>query len=141
MSQLTNKNNQDLFKILVAVAWIDGEVQPEERKFLEKIAAQQNLKSPEEVKSLLASHKATSTSQVYELLREYLGSNPSADDYHNLLSAVSTLIYSDNDIATEEASLLTEMQNLDPNNIESPSVFDKLISKIQQLYQAGLSSV
>ena len=141
MSQLTNNNNQDLFKILVAVAWIDGEVQPEERKFLEKIAAQKNLESTVEVQDLLASHQATSTAQVYELLKEYLGSNPSSDDYHDLLSAVSSLIYSDNDIATEEASLLTEMQNLDPTNSENSSVFDKLITKIQQLYQAGLSSV
>ena len=141
MSQLTNNNNQDLFKILVAVAWIDGEVQPEERKFLEKIAAQKNLESTVEVQDLLTSHQATSTAQVYELLKEYLGSNPNSDDYHDLLSAVSSLIYSDNDIATEEASLLTEMQNLDPTNSATPSVFDKLISKIQQLYQAGLSSV
>ncbi|WP_019507266.1 TerB family tellurite resistance protein [Pleurocapsa sp. PCC 7319] len=141
MSQSTNNNNQDLFKILVAVAWIDGEVQPEERKFLEKIAAQKNLESTVEIQDLLNSHQATSTAEVYELLKEYLGSNPSSDDYHDLLSAVSSLIYSDNDIATEEASLLTEMQNLDPTNSENASVFDKLISKIQQLYQAGLSSV
>lgn len=141
MSKLTNSDNQDLFKILVAVAWIDGEVQPEERKFLEKIAAEQNLESTLEIQGLLSSHQATSTTKVYELLREYLGSNPSSDDYHDLLSAVSTLIYSDNDIAIEEASLLTEMQNLDPSNSVNPSVFDKLISKIQKLYQAGLSSV
>ena len=40
MSQLT-KNNQDLLEILIAVAWIDGEIQPEEKKFIEKIAGEQ----------------------------------------------------------------------------------------------------
>ncbi len=141
MSPSTKSNDRDLFKILVAVAWIDGEVQPEERKFLEKIAAEHNLGSTVELQDLLSSHQATSTAQCYELFREYLGSNPSSEDYQNLISAVSTLIYSDDDIATEEASLLTQMQNLDPNNSVNHSAFDKLIAKIQKIYQAGLSSL
>ena len=141
MPQLAHNNNQNLFKILIAVAWIDGEVQPEERKFLEKIAAEQDLELTAELQDLLASHQATSTSQCYELFREYLGPQPNSEDYQNLLSAVSSLIYSDNDIATEEASLLTQMQNLDPSNLGKHSAFDKLITKIQEMYRAGLSSV
>ncbi|MDJ0573078.1 MAG: TerB family tellurite resistance protein [Pleurocapsa sp. MO_192.B19] len=141
MSPSTKSNDRDLFKILIAVAWIDGEVQPEERKFLEKIAAEQNLELTAELQDLLSSHQATSTAHCYELFREYLGSNPSSEDYQNLISAVSTLIYSDDDIATEEASLLTQMQNLDPNNSVNHSAFDKLIAKIQKIYQAGLSSL
>ena len=140
MTQSTTNDNQDLFKILVAVAWIDGEIQAPERKFLEKVAAEQNLESAA-VQDLLTTHQATSTEQCYELLKAYLGSNPNAEDYQKLLSAVSTLIYSDDDIATEEASLLTQMQNLDPNNPANNSTFDKVIGKIQKLYRAGLSAV
>ncbi|MBE9043886.1 TerB family tellurite resistance protein [Pleurocapsales cyanobacterium LEGE 10410] len=138
MAQLT-ENNQDLFEILVAVAWLDGEVQLEEREFLEKIAAQQNLKSAAEVQDLLANHRTTSSAECYQLLEKYLGSNPNLADYQNLLSAVSSLIYSDNDIATEEASLLTQIQNLNPDNLKDHSAFDNLIGKIQKLYRAGLN--
>lgn len=137
MTQLS-ENNRDLFKILVAVAWLDGEIQLEEREFLEKIAAEQNLKSATEVRDILANHRATSSEECYKLLEKYLGSNPNPEDYQNLLSAVSTLIYSDNDIATEEASLLRQIQNLDPARLKSNSAMDKLIGKIQKIYRAGL---
>ena len=141
MSQLTKNSDRDLFEILVAVAWIDGEVQAEERVFLEKIATQHDLELSED---LLSTHQTTSTSQCCELLKQYLGSNPNSQDYENLLSAVSTLIYSDNDIATEEASLLTHIQNLNPNNPDNNShnsTFNKLIKTIQKLYQAGMKQV
>lgn len=127
-----------LLEILVAIAWIDGEIQAEEREFLEQIAREHNLKSPTELQDLLAEHQNSSTERCYQLLEEYVGSNPDPTAYDNLLSAVSKLIYSDDDIATEEAALLTKMQNLDPQNLKSRSTFDKAIAKIQQLYQAGL---
>ena len=141
MSQLTSNADRDLFKILVTVAWIDGEIQAPERAFLEKIAAERNIELSSETEELLNNPQVTSTEQCYQLLREYMGSNPNSEDYHSLLSAVSSLIYSDNDIATEEADLLTQMQNLDPQNSSSNSTFDKLIVKIQKIYQKGLKQV
>ncbi|MCC0176192.1 TerB family tellurite resistance protein [Waterburya agarophytonicola K14] len=138
MSQLAKSNDRDLFKILVAVAWIDGEIQSQEREFLTKIAAEHNLELPED---LLTTRQLASTDRCYDLLREYLGSDPTTEDYENLLSAVSTLIYCDNDIATAEASLLTKMQNLDPRDRGNNSAFNKLIAKIQKLYQKGIDSV
>ncbi len=138
MSQLAQNADRDLFKILVAVAWIDGEIQVEERAFLEKIAAEKNIQLPSQTEALLTHPQVTSTAQCYQLLREYMGTHPNSQDYHHLLSAVSSLIYSDNDIATEEADLLTQIQNLDPQNSNSNSTFDRIIAKIQQIYQKGL---
>jgi len=132
-------NNQDLLKILVTVAWIDGEIQPEEQKFLEQIATEQNLESTTELQALLTQHQDSSLEKCYQLLEQYLGTNPNPADYDNLLTSVSKLIYSDDDIATEEATLLTKIQNLDPNNSKSHSTLDKAIAKIQKLYQKGLS--
>lgn len=129
---------RDLLEILVAIAWIDGEIQAEEREFLEKIAREHNLKSPTELQDLFKKHRNSSAEKCYQLLEKYLGSNPNPTAYENLLSAVSKLIYSDDDIATEEAALLTKIQNLDPQNLKSRSTFDKAIAKIQQLYRAGL---
>ena len=137
MAQLA-ENNRDLLEILVAVAWLDGEIQPEERKFLEKIALQQDIKSETELQNLLDKHQDSSSDRCYQLLEKYLGSNPQPADYDNLLSAVSKLIYSDDDIATEEASLLTKIQNLNPQNLKSSSTFDRVIGKIQKLYQSGM---
>ena len=132
-------NNRDLLQILVSVAWIDGEIQPEEQKFLEQIASEQNLESTTELQALLAQHQDSSLEKCYQLLEQYLGANPKPTDYDHLLSAVSKLIYSDDDIATEEASLLTKIQNLDPNNLKTHSTFDRAIAKIQKLYRQGLN--
>ena len=134
----SRKNDRDLLEILVAIAWIDGEIQPEERKFLEDIAVERNLQSPTELQDLFEKQQNSSAEQCHRLLEKYLGSNPNPADYESLLSAVSKLIYSDSDIATEEAALLTKIQNLDPQNSQSRSAFDKVIAKIQRLYQAGL---
>jgi hypothetical protein len=135
----TSKSDRNLLEILVAVAWIDGEIQPEERKFIEKIAAERSIESVTEVQNLLDNYQNSSLSQCYQLLEQYLGNSPEPQDYDDLLSAVSSLIYSDNDIATEEANLLTQMQNIDPQNYQKRSTFDKVIGKIQKLYRAGLN--
>lgn len=132
----STKSDRNLLEILVAVAWIDGEIQPEEREFIEKIAVQ--IGSAAEVEDLLNNDRGSSPQQCYQLLEQYLGNSPEPDDYNNLLSAVSSLIYSDNDIATEEANLLTTMQNIDPQNYQKRSTLDKVIGKIQKLYKAGL---
>ncbi len=139
MTQVAKSNSQDLLEILVAVAWIDGEIQPEEKRFLETIAKEQNISSATELQTLLANYQGSSLARCYQLLEKYLGTNPDPADYQDLLTAVSKLIYSDNDIATEEATLLTQIQNLNPDNSQNLSTFDKAIKKIQKLYQLGLS--
>ena len=136
MAQST-KSDRNLLEILVAVAWIDGEIQPEERKFIEKIAVEQ-IGSAAEVEDLLNNYRDSSPQQCYQLLEQYLGNSPEPDDYNNLLSAVSSLIYSDNDIATEEANLLTTIQNIDPQNYQKRSTLDRVIGKIQKLYRVGV---
>lgn len=137
MTQLAKKD-RDLLEILVAVAWIDGEIQPEERQFLEDIALAQNIGTTTELENLLAKYENASTEECYRLLENYLGSDRNTADYENLLSAVSKLIYSDSDIATEEANLLTKIQNLDPQQLKNRSTLDKIINKIQKIYRAGL---
>jgi len=136
---MVQSTNNQLLKILVAVAWIDGEIQPQERQFLEQIATEQNLESTTELQALLTQQQDSSLETCYQLLEQYLGANPDPAAYDNLLTAVSKLIYSDDDIAMEEANLLTKIQNLDPSNLKTHSTFDRAISKIQKLYQKGLN--
>lgn len=139
MVRATKENSQDLLEILVAIAWIDGEIQPAEREFLAKIALEQNAASEAELQDLLMRYQDSPSQKCYQLLEQYLGTNPEPADYNNLLTSVSQLVYSDDDIATEEAALLTKIQNLDPHNSETGSTFDKAIGKIQKLYQSALN--
>lgn len=139
MVQSTKNNNQNLLAILVSIAWIDGEIQPAEEKFLAQIATEQNLDSTIKLQDLLAQYQDSSLEKCSQLLEQYLGANPTLADYEHLFGAVSKLIYSDDDIATEEASLLTKMQDLDPSNLKTHSTFDQAILKIQKLYKAGLN--
>ena len=139
MTQLSRDNSQDLLEILVAVAWIDGEIQPEERKFLSQIIVEQNISSASKLQDLIDNYQGSSLVKCYQLLKKYLGDNPNPIDYENLVTAVSKLIYSDDNIATEEALVLTQIQNLNPENLKSDSAFDKTISIIQKLYQVGVS--
>lgn len=141
MSNSTEANDKQLFKILIAAAWIDGEFQPEEQKYLQKIAAEHNFAEDSDIQNLLSNKKPIPSAKCYQLLEDYLGSNPTTEDYQNLLSTISTLVYSDNDITTEEAKLLTQLQELDPKSLNSKSVFNKLLSRIQTLYKKGLASV
>ena len=134
-------NNKQLFQILVAAAWIDGEVQPQEKEYLHKIATEQGFLEEQDIQELLSIKYPIPPAQCYQLLENYLGSNYSVEDYENLLSAISSLVYSDGDIATEEAQLLTQLQELDPNNLSSNSTLDKLLSQIQKLYKRGLASL
>lgn len=139
-STRNNQNNQqNLLAILVSIAWIDGEIQPAEEKFLAQIATEQNLDSTIKLQDLLAQYQNSSLEKCSQLLEQYLGANPTRADYEHLFFAVSKLIYSDDDIATEEASLLTKMQDLDPSNLKTHSTFDQAILKIQKLYQAGMN--
>ena len=138
MVQSVNKGDRDLLEILVSIAWIDGEIQPEEKKLLEKITVENDMASAGELPKLFAQYQNASTDQCYRSIEKYVGSNPDIADYNNLLNAVSQLIYSDNDIATEEAELLTKLQNLDPQHSQQNSTLDRVIGKIQQLYQKAL---
>ena len=138
MVQSIKKSDRDLLKILVSIAWIDGEIQPEERKFLEKITVENEMASAGSLPDLLAQYQDSSTEQCYRLIEEYVGSNPNLADYNNLLNAVSKLIYSDDDIAIEEAELLTKLQNLDPQHSQQNSTLNRVITKIQQIYKKAL---
>ena len=139
MAQSTLRNNQQLFKILVAAAWIDGEFQVEEQNYLTKVATDKNLLEDSEIKSLLSPDNPISAEQCYQWLEEYLGDKPTEEVYQNLLAEIAGLVYVDGDIAEEEAKLLTQLQALDPNNSSSISIFKPVLKVIRQLYRKHLN--
>jgi hypothetical protein len=68
-------------------------------------------------------------------VREYLGDRPSLEDCENLIEAISGLIYSDGEVAVEEARLLTELQDIAKPNDSTQPIQTKLLKQIQKLYR------
>ena len=135
----TRNKNQQLLKILVGAAWIDGIIQVEERDYLRQVAENHGVANDPELKNLLSELKPVTPSQCYSWLEEYLGDNPTTSDYQELLETLSALIYSDGDVQMQEAQLLTKLQLLDPTQESSKSAFDKLLKNIQKLYRKAVS--
>lgn len=133
----TNKMKQKL-KILIGAAWIDGVIQPEERKYFRRIAKQYQLEDDPEIKPLLSELKVVKPEECYQWLQDYLGENPSQQDYQELLETTSGLIYSDGDVDIREVRLIEKLQLLAPTKESNSSVFNKLLKKIQKLYQQAI---
>ena len=128
-------NNVKLVKILIGSAWLDGKIQPEERSYLNRIAQEKGVAQDPEISPLLQDLRQIETAECYQWVQEYLGNSPSTIDYQNLLEAISGLIYSDSDVDTEEAKLLTQMQLLDPANHEPQPAHNAVMKEIQKLYR------
>ena len=132
---VTHSNVKNLVKILIGAAWIDGKIQPEERQYLREIAQAKGLASDPEIKPWLYELVPVQPEECYRWVQEYLGNSPSTADYQNLLEAISGLIYSDSDVDTEEAKLLTQLQLLDPANHEPQPAHNAVMKEIQKLYR------
>ncbi len=131
-----------LIKILVATAWLDGRIQPEEQKYLQKVAQDAGITEDHELKPLLYGQRPVSKEECYRWVSDYLGKHPTAEACQQLLEDLSGLIYSDGDVADEEAKLLSQIQSLSPDASGTSSVNDSVKSvtrSIQKLYQRWVS--
>jgi hypothetical protein len=126
----TKAQSRLLLKILIGVAWLDGAIQPEERQYLAKVAQSHQLDLDPEIESLLAGQISLAADDCEHWIQEYLGDRSIHDD-DGLIEAISGLIYSDGDVAVDEAKLLVNIQSL-------PAAAPPLVSKIQQLYKKAL---
>ncbi|BCL38807.1 TerB family tellurite resistance protein [Nostoc sp. MS1] len=126
---------KNLVKILIGAAWIDGKIQPEERQCLREIAQAKGLANDPEIKPWLYELVAVKPNECYTWLQEYLGDRPSLEDCENLIEAISGLIYSDGDVAIDEANLLTKVQDIAKPDESNQSAHTVLLKQIQQLYR------
>ncbi|MDJ0733816.1 MAG: TerB family tellurite resistance protein [Nostocaceae cyanobacterium] len=126
---------KNLVKILIGAAWLDGKIQVEEREYLRKIAEEQGLNDDPEIKPWLYELRVVKPEQCYQWVNEYLGNKPTEEDYQQLIQAISGLIYSDGEVAMEEAKLLTKLQELSHEKESSHSGLNSLLKRIQKLYR------
>ena len=132
---VNNSSVKNLVKILIGAAWIDGRIQPEERQYLRKIAQEKGVAGDPEIQPLLHELVAVQPEQFYEWVKEYLGDRPSTQDSQNLIEAISGLIYSDGEVATEEAKLLTKLQQLSDTSDSTQPRHNGVLKQIQKLYR------
>ncbi len=130
-----SNNVKQLVKILIGAAWLDGKIQPEERTYLNRLAQEKGVAQDPEIYPLLHDLRQVEATECYQWMKDYLGNSPSTADYQNLLESISGLIYSDSDIDTEEAKLLTQLQSLEPKNDTPQPVHNAVIKEIQKLYR------
>ncbi len=126
---------KNLVKILIGAAWIDGKIQPEERQYLRKVAQEKGVADDPEIQPWLYELVSVQPEQFYDWLREYLGDRPTQEECQNLIEAIGGLIYSDGEVATEEAKLLTKLQELSDTNDSTQHRYNGVLKQIQKLYR------
>lgn len=137
MTQATD--TKALIKILIGAAWIDGVVQPEEQNYLCRLAQENGIAEDAELKPLLHQLRPVTSQECYRWVESYIGTHPRPEDYQALIEALSGLIYSDGDVDTEEAKLLTRIQSLDPSQEHHKSVFNHFLKTVRKLYREAVN--
>jgi uncharacterized tellurite resistance protein B-like protein len=133
----TQSRSRLLLKILIGVAWLDGEIQPQERQYLAKVAQTHHQDRDADIDSLLTGNLQVTATDCEHWIQAYLGDRSIYDD-DLLIEAISGLIYSDGDVAISEAKLLADIQS---SPATTPPTKLPLIAKIQQLYRSWLQKV
>ena len=130
---------KQILKILIAAAWIDGIIQPEERAYLRRVAKDFQLADDPEIQPWLSELKPVQPVECYQWLEEYFEENHSAEEYHQLLEKISALVYSDGYVDMREAKLIEAIQSCDPANPDCKnSIWDRMLRKIRRVYQSAI---
>ncbi|MEA5592896.1 TerB family tellurite resistance protein [Rivularia sp. UHCC 0363] len=132
---ISNPDVKKLLKILIAAAWIDGRIQPEERQYLQQIAKEKDIATDPEIKPWLYELVPVKPEECYKWVKEYLGNSPSTEDCQNLIQEIGGLIYSDGEVAIEEAKLLAKLQQLSDESESHKSRSTMILKHIQKLYR------
>jgi hypothetical protein len=128
----TPSQNRLLIKILIGVAWLDTQIQPEERRFLVRVFAAHQLDGDAELHSMLDGKIAVTQAECESWIREYLGDRSIYDD-DRLIEAISAIVYMDGDVANLEAKLLTDLQS--ESTTTATTAPNTSIAKLRQLYR------
>lgn len=142
---MSENKTKALFKILIGAAWIDGSIQTEERDYLRHKADEQGLADDPEIRPLLFELVPVQRDLCYRWIEEYLGSDPSSESCQDLIEALSGLIYSDGNVDTEEAKLLSRIQSLDPASVQinetggNETGGNALLKSVQNLYREWMN--
>lgn len=130
---ITDSSVKSLVKILIGAAWIDGVIQPEERQYLRHIAEDKGIANDPEIKPWLYELVQVKPDEFYQWVHEYLGDRPSNEECENLIQTISGLIYSDGEVATEEAKLLNKLMKIHDDS--NQPIANTVLKQVQKLYR------
>ena len=130
-----------LVKILIGAAWIDGQIQPEEREYLHRVVKEKGVADEPDIQPLLYEFRPVKPEECYEWVKEFLGDQPTSENCQQLIEAISGLIYSDGSVANEEAKLLTDLQLLDPANVPPDQAHGQILGAVRNLYQRWVAKL
>jgi uncharacterized tellurite resistance protein B-like protein len=131
----TEPNIKSLIKILVGVAWLDGRVQPEERQYLYRVTQAHSLAEDQELKPWLYELRAVTMTECYQWIGDYLGRQPTPERCSQLIEMISGLIYSDGEVASEEAKLVTRLLTFEQAQSEPQEFNQSVLNALRSLYQ------
>jgi uncharacterized membrane protein YebE (DUF533 family) len=137
MIAFKTRKTQKLLKILIGAAWIDGVIEPEERRYLHRVATELNLEDDPEIRALLSEIKQVTASECYQWIDEYTTDNSNIQDYQDLLEKISGLIYSDGYVDVRETQLIEKLQLCDPSQ-KSCNILELVMQKIQKMYREAV---
>ncbi|MGB3761555.1 MAG: TerB family tellurite resistance protein [Rivularia sp. (in: cyanobacteria)] len=126
---------KQLLKVLIAAAWIDGKIQPEERQYLQQIAQEKGIATDPEIKPWLYELVPVKPDECFEWIKEYLGNSPTTEDCQNLIQEIGGLIYSDGEVAIEEAKLLAKIQDLSSKSESNQKRSNLILKQVQKMYR------
>lgn len=140
----SQSDRKTLLKILIGTAWLDGEIQLEERNHLNRVAEEVGLAEDADIRSLLHGLVEVKPQQCYEWVESYLGDHPTLDDCRRLMESISALIYSDGVVDLEEAKLLNHLQTFSLQGFAakggpSASISQGFVHTLRQFYRSLLA--
>ncbi len=120
-----------LLRVVIAAAWADGEVQPQEWLSLQKLrrAVQSHPDTHAEIESLLSA--PISPRQYRQYVQSFVDLHPSAQDRRALYGWVKQIIYADNEISLEEAYILDQLGALNQTSSGSHPPEDQIATLLQ----------
>ncbi len=99
-----------MMKVILAAAWADGTLQPEELPTLKQTILALGLAESEETKVLVQT--PISPSVYRHFFQDYLKLHPSDQERQYLLDLVTQVIYADDQVSVEEAYILEELREI-----------------------------
>lgn len=102
----TSRDDRWLLKLLIGIAWIDGELEPEEQEFLCRLVEEKGLTDDLEIKSLLSLNKGIAPEKCFEWLQTYLGNYPNVRDFQELYEALNSLMYTEGALDAREKEVI-----------------------------------
>lgn len=109
-SEIDPRKALAMIKVVVAAAWADGTLQPEEFPSLQQAIQDLGLAHNAEIQTLVRT--PVSPSVYRHFFQDYLKLHPTDQERHYLLDLVTQVIYADDQVSVEEAYILEEMRGV-----------------------------